>query len=131
MRMRYDKARKGWGQGLTADEYRLSRGHVVFRVGNLVDMWSFAGISNQDVVFCRNILSHMSSEGIQRAVRNIHSVLSDAGCLIIGSSESLFRTPNLFAPHYTDGMVLCRKNTGTALKRDELPGRYNLQERVG
>jgi len=117
------------GQTCTVKE--LLRKHVGFRVGRLVDIWSFAGLGTQDVIFCRNVLSHMSGDGIQRAIRNMYRVLSDTGCLIIGTSESLIRLTNFFVPEYIDNMVLYRKNPGIGLEHDALPDRDSLRGMAG
>jgi hypothetical protein len=61
----------------------------------------------------------------------MYRVLSDTGCLIIGSSESLIRLTNLFVPEYIGNMVLYRKNAGIGLEHAALPDRANLQGRAG
>ena len=107
------------------------RKYVEFRVGSVVDSRSFAGLGSMDVVFCRGMLSHMSADGVQRAIRNIDRALSDTGYLFLSASESIIQLTNLFLPEYSDGMVLYRKRLCCGPVQDALHGRDGLRKRPG
>lgn len=89
--------------------------NVEFRHGNILDAVSFSGLGPADAVFCRNVLIYMSDEAIGRIARNIYDVLSDTGYLFIGASESLIQKTNLFAPEYTMGVIVYRKNRNVGI----------------
>ncbi|MBI5076603.1 MAG: methyltransferase domain-containing protein [Nitrospirae bacterium] len=102
-------------ENFTADGERYMvkpclRENVEFRFGNLVDAKSLAGLGTMDMIFCRHILGSMTDSGIQRAVRNLFSLLSDEGYLFIGTSESIIQHTNLFVPMRTGAMTVYRKN---------------------
>lgn len=95
------------------DRYNLKKiftKNVAFRHGNLLDLNSFAGLNDIDVVFCRNVLIYMDDDAISRIMGNLYNSLSDSGYLFIGSAESLIQKTDLFVPEYTNGIIVYRKN---------------------
>lgn len=92
-----------------------ARKGVVFRHGNLLKPEAFTGLSQCDVIFCRNVLIYMSDEAIGCIVKNLYDTLSDSGFLFIGSSESLIQKTNLFWPEHRNGIIIYRKDVA---KRD-------------
>lgn len=69
---------------------------VIFRQQNLVSPLS--SLNTFDVIFLRNVLIYFNTEIKQRILRQIHSVLSDDGYLILGSSESTCFYDDSFEP---------------------------------
>lgn len=88
------------------------RENVEFRFGNLVDSESVARLGTMDMIFCRHVLETMTDSGIQRAVANLLSILSDEGYLFIGTSESLIQHTSLFVPEHIGSMTVYRKKAG-------------------
>ncbi len=104
------------------------RENVEFRSANLVDSGSFAGLGVMDIIFCRHVLENMTESGIQRAVRNLFSILADDGYLFIGTSESLIQYTSLFVPQYVGGMTVYRKNVRNRQAQTGLRARRFLQQ---
>lgn len=67
---------------------------------NLMD--SYASLGKFDIVFCRNVLIYFSAELKADIFRRLHGSLRPGGYLILGASESLVGTTELFE------MVQCR-----------------------
>lgn len=86
------------------------RNNVGFLHANVLQPGAFEGISDVDVIFCRNILIYMSDEALERIALNFYNCISDRGYLILGSSESLLQRTELFVPEYRNGIILYRKN---------------------
>ena len=61
---------------------------VTFRVGNIVDCASFAGL-RYDAIFCRNVLIYFSERALRRAIENFARALRPGGLLFLGHSESI------------------------------------------
>lgn len=97
----------------SGEKYTLKkpyRNPVRFVHANILEPGSFEGITDMDVIFCRNLLIYMSDNALERIVRNFHGALSDEGYLILGSSESLLGKTDLFAPKHREGIVFYTKN---------------------
>ncbi|MBI5102629.1 MAG: protein-glutamate O-methyltransferase CheR [Nitrospirae bacterium] len=86
------------------------REDVEFRQGNIMDPGVYKGISEVDVIFCRNVLIYMSDEAVARIIGNLHALLSDTGYLFMGSSESLILRTDIFVPEYVGDVIVYRKN---------------------
>ncbi len=133
-----DNAMTGSEQDLTICAYRLLISTVRerpgkqggFREGRRVDSWSFSRRGIQGVFFYRHVPSHVNVDGMQPSIRNTHSTHSDAGRLIIASTEISTGAADFFAPESVDGIVRCCKTPGSGLKHYVLPDRDNLQERM-
>ncbi|MFT5691409.1 MAG: chemotaxis protein methyltransferase CheR [Oceanicoccus sp.] len=67
---------------------------------NLMD--SYSSLGKFDVVFCRNVLIYFSAELKADIFRRLHGSLRPGGYLVLGASESLVGTTELF------DMVQCR-----------------------
>jgi len=97
---------------ITDGRYLLRRAltkNVEFRHGNIIDPDAYAGLTDLDVVFCRNVLIYMSDEALDKIVRNIYDSISDTGYLFIGSSESLIQRTDLFVSEHIGGAIVYRK----------------------
>ncbi len=121
-RYRRDSFNASCGEGMFLKEYLIAAGdwyvikpclrqNVEFRAVNLVDSESFAGLGAMDIIFCRHVLGSMTGSGIQRAVRNLYSALSDDGYLFISASESLIQHTSLFTQEYMGPITVYRKNS--------------------
>jgi chemotaxis protein methyltransferase CheR len=84
--------------------------NVEFKIANILDKSSFEDLGKLDVIFCRNVLIYMNDESIMKLADNFYDVLTDKGCLFIGSSESLIQKTNLFIPEFKNGTIVYRKN---------------------
>jgi chemotaxis protein methyltransferase CheR len=82
---------------------------VAFRVGNIVDPASYAGLPPLDAVFCRNVLIYFSDATILKVVRLFHQALVPGGHLFLGHAESLSRITELFTPVRFQGAMVYRK----------------------
>ncbi len=73
---------------------------VRFQPLNLMD--SYASLGKFDIIFCRNVLIYFSAELKTDIFRRLHGSLRPGGYLILGASESLVGSTDLF------DMVQCR-----------------------
>jgi chemotaxis protein methyltransferase CheR len=95
------------------EKYKLKqpyKNNVKFVHGNIFGPEGLGGISDVDVIFCRNVLIYMDDGSIDRVAVNLHASLADEGYLFLGASESLIQKTELFVPEYRDGIVVYRKN---------------------
>jgi len=102
------------------DRYMLKKHltkNVEFRHGNLIQKETFEGVSEIDVIFCRNVMIYMSDETIRLIAGYLYSVLSDTGYLFVGASESLIQKTDLFYPEHINGTIVYRKNLKARLTR--------------
>ena len=63
---------------------------IHYRVHNLMTLFDE---SDFDIVLCRNMLSFMTEEAQNIALKNLHSIIKTNGLLIIGASEVLHDNP--------------------------------------
>jgi chemotaxis protein methyltransferase CheR len=82
MRARYFAARPGGWQ--IRDEIRAL---ATFRKLNL--MQDFSAIGKFDVIFCRNVAIYFNDVDRRTLFGRLERALAPAGCLVIGSMESL------------------------------------------
>ncbi|HEX3999128.1 MAG TPA: chemotaxis protein CheB [Pirellulales bacterium] len=78
--------------------YRVSkqlRESIVFAAQNLI---SDSPYSKLDLLSCRNFLIYLESEMQQKLVAMFHFVLNSGGTLVLGQSESIGRSVDLFEP---------------------------------
>lgn len=68
--------------------------YITFQLTNLAD--SFAGLGKFDVVFCRNVLIYFDAELKRDILKRIHTQLVKGGVLVLGASEGLSSTEDLF-----------------------------------
>ncbi len=67
---------------------------ISFKIVNLVE--SLTRLGKFDVVFCRNVLIYFSPEIKREILKKIHTQLVKGGILILGASEGLSSTEDLF-----------------------------------
>ncbi len=96
-------------QGPTAQVKDGVRRVVSFRLGNLLEPTSFAGLAPLDVIFCRNVLIYFSDAAILRTVRRFHELLTPGGYLFLGHAESLSRVTDMFTPIRFQGAMVYQK----------------------
>lgn len=72
------------------------RGKLRCRTFNLLDDPSELGAF--DIIFCRNVLIYFDTSTRRRVLENVARVLSPAGYLFVGASETMFAFTDLFAP---------------------------------
>jgi len=81
------------------DKWRINdqiRIMVQFKKINL--MKAFSGMGKFDIILCRNVMIYFTEEDRKRIYENIARVLEPDGYLLIGSTESLSNTTDLFQP---------------------------------
>ncbi|MCA1813541.1 MAG: PAS domain-containing protein [Halobacteriales archaeon] len=103
--------------------YRVSktvRGVCVFAVHNVTNDPPF---SNMDIVSCRNVLVYMEPELQRRVLATIHYALKPGGYLLLGSSESVGRSEDLFEAVDKDQRIYVKRNVPTYVLQQALPPR--------
>jgi chemotaxis protein methyltransferase CheR len=84
-----------------------ARRPVEFQRHNLV--LDPAPVSDQDAVFCRNVLIYFSDATTRRVVLLLHEALAPGGYLFLGHAESLSRITDLFTPIRFQGAMVYQK----------------------
>jgi chemotaxis protein methyltransferase CheR len=82
---------------LPNDMWRIKpivKNRVQFRSLNLMD--SYSPLGKFDIIFCRNVLIYFSAELKQDILTRMHQALKPGGMLMLGSSEGLAGTSDLF-----------------------------------
>jgi chemotaxis protein methyltransferase CheR len=70
------------------------RSMVDFRLLNIAK--PFTGLGVFDLIFCRNVLIYFNDETKSKIFEQFHQILSDEGCLILGSTENTYAVTNRF-----------------------------------
>jgi two-component system CheB/CheR fusion protein len=106
----------------TKDKYRISknlRDVCIFAQHNLLNDPSF---SRMDFISCRNLLIYLDVYAQQKAIATFHYALNDGGCLMLGKSETIGNSVQLFAPIDKKYKIYSRKkNASTQRVADTTP----------
>ena len=119
-----DAAIDGLAPDIVQKYFRQSRnGHVVIeKIRNMVRFSSQNLIkdppfSQIDLLSCRNLLIYFESSLQDSAVKTFHYSLRDGGILVLGNSESITRSPQLFED-VARGRRMFRRLPGAASRLD-------------
>lgn len=85
------------GKGEHQDKVRVSPGlsqHIVFRSLNLLEEWPFR--KPFDIIFCRNVVIYFDKTTQAGLFNRFADVLSPAGHLFVGHSETLYKVTDRF-----------------------------------
>jgi chemotaxis protein methyltransferase CheR len=88
---------------------------VNFSYQNLADdnyYVSQATIQKFDIIFCRNVLIYFTEANLQRVLRQLKSMLTPDGALILSPCESSLAPNTLFEHHITNATTLLRPMNG-------------------
>jgi two-component system CheB/CheR fusion protein len=85
----------------------------VFATHNVLTNPPFAGI---DLISCRNVLIYMDTFLQRKAMATFHYSLNEKGMLLLGKSESIGSSSDLFAPFSETDKIYMRR---------QVPGRYS------
>jgi chemotaxis protein methyltransferase CheR len=96
---------EGTGQRVKENVRRL----VTLRQGNLIERASYTGLTQLDVLFCRNVLIYFSDDSIRRSVQLFFDCLAPGGYLFLGHAESLSRITDIFTPIRFQGALIYQK----------------------
>jgi two-component system CheB/CheR fusion protein len=91
-------------------EYQVSRAVrdlLVFATQNLT---KDAPFSRLDLVTCRNVLIYLQPVLQKKVLRILHYALNSGGCLMLGTSETVGDSPDLFGLQDRKNKVYLRKN---------------------
>ena len=86
---------------------------IQFRHHNLLHPWPFHG--RFDLIFCRNVVIYFSQDTRAWLVNRFAEALVDEGHLVMGHSESLYRTSERFVPC---GKTIYRLRSDSATRHD-------------
>ena len=82
---------------------------VSFRLGNLMDLRTYADLAPLEAVVCRNVLIYFSDTTIKKVVEHFYEVLAPGGYLLLGHAESLSRITDVFVPIRFPGTMIYQK----------------------
>ncbi len=104
------------------DKYRISqplRDVCIFAQHNILSDPPF---SRMDFISCRNFLIYLETSAQKKAIATFHYALSEGGCLMLGKSETIGTSTQLFTPLNKTYKIYSRKNhTGSNRIPDLLP----------
>ena len=95
------------------DKYRISkllRNVCVFAQHNILRDPPF---SRMDFISCRNLLIYMDAPAQKKIIETFHYSLNDDGCLILGKSETIGASTQLFSPLNKKLKIYSRKKSST------------------
>ena len=98
----------------TKDKYRISkalRDVCIFAQHNLLNDPSF---SRMDFISCRNLLIYLDVYAQQKAIATFHYALNDGGYLMLGKSETIGTSAQLFTAIDKKYKIYSRKKNATA-----------------
>ncbi len=113
----------------TKDKYRISkalRNICVFAQHNILRDPPF---SRMDFISCRNLLIYMDAPAQKKIIETFHYSLNNDGCLLLGKSETIGASTQLFSPLNKKFKTYSRKKSSTVRIPDltshfsELPAR--------
>ncbi len=105
------------------DKYRISkslRDVCVFAQHNILRDPPF---SRMDFISCRNLLIYMDAPAQKRIIETFHYSLNSDGCLILGKSETIGASMQLFSPISKKFKIYSRKKS-TNIRIPDLPTRF-------
>ena len=92
------------------DKYRVSqplRDVCIFAQHNILSDPPF---SRMDFISCRNFLIYLETPAQKKAISTFHYALSEGGCLMLGKSETIGTSSQLFSPLNKTYKIYTRKN---------------------
>ncbi len=96
------------------DKYRITkplRDVCVFAEHNILSDPPF---SRMDFISCRNFLIYLDTSAQKKAIATFHYALNEGGCLMLGKSETIGASPQLFSALHKKFKVYARKkDSGT------------------
>jgi len=109
-----DDREAGYFTGTNGD-YELKRrirDRVRFATHNLIDdlpTWKRAGISDMDIIVCRDVLLFLQPEIVQRVIIQFYESMAPGGYLILGQAEGILAIHSPFEHCVYQDTVYCRK----------------------
>ena len=104
------------------DKYRISqplRDVCIFAQHNILSDPPF---SRMDFISCRNFLIYLETSAQKKAIATFHYALIEGGCLLLGKSETIGTSTQLFTPLNKTYKIYSRKNhTGSNRIPDLMP----------
>ncbi len=95
------------------DKYRISkslRDVCIFAQHNILRDPPF---SRMDFISCRNLLIYLDASAQKKAISTFHYALNEGGCLMLGKSETIGASAQLFAPLNKNlKLFSCKKKLG-------------------
>ncbi len=105
------------------DKYRITktlRDVCVFAEHNILSDPSFSRI---DFISCRNLLIYLDSSAQKKVISTFHYALNDEGCLMLGKSETIGTSTQLFTPLNKKYKIYSRKKNKGSYSIPELNSR--------
>lgn len=96
----------------TGNVYQLKdtiKDMVKFKKVNLYSMFETRGLSEMDIIFCRNVLIYFNDYSKKKVISHLYDCLNKDGFLILGSAESLHSITRLFTPESFDRSIAYKK----------------------
>ncbi len=104
------------------------RDTCVFAVHNFLKDPPFAKI---DLISCRNVLIYFDQQLQKRAMTTFHYALKDNGALLLGKSESISGTTNLFEPLLKNHKIFSRKSANASFTSSQFdPHLVHLSKQI-
>ncbi|MFY7964685.1 MAG: CheR family methyltransferase, partial [Chitinophagaceae bacterium] len=111
------------------DKYRVSkslRDVCIFAPHNILSDPPF---SRMDLISCRNLLIYLEPPAQKKALATFHYALNDNGCLMLGKSETIGASANLFTTSINNKCkIYTRKNSSVTNRLTDITPRI-LQEK--
>lgn len=108
----------------TKDKYRISkslRDVCIFAPHNILRDPPF---SRMDFISCRNLLIYLDTNAQKKAINTFHYALNDNGCLMLGKSETIGTSAQLFhLPMDKKAKIYTRKKRGESERKSEVAPR--------
>ncbi|UEG49839.1 response regulator [Ferruginibacter lapsinanis] len=108
----------------TKDKYRISkslRDVCIFAPHNILRDPPF---SRMDFISCRNLLIYLDTAAQKKAIATFHYALNDNGCLMLGKSETIGTSLQLFSPPLDKkSKIYIRKKKAGAERKSEVAPR--------
>jgi len=103
------------------DKYRISkslRDICVFAQHNVLSDPPF---SRMDFISCRNLLIYLDNSAQKKVISTFHYALNDGGCLLLGKSETIGSSEELFTPINKKLKIYIRKKNSETYKTPIIP----------
>ena len=105
------------------DKYRITktlRDVCVFAEHNILSDPSF---SRMDFISCRNLLIYLDASAQKKVISTFHYALNEDGCLMLGKSETIGTSTQLFTPLNKKHKIYSRKKNKGSYRIPELSPR--------
>ncbi|MFC2131630.1 CheR family methyltransferase [Bacteroidota bacterium] len=103
---------------------------VNFSNDNLIHPDFFHSVKPYDIIFAKNIFTHLNHDAIKAALSNLYRILNDKGILFTSDNEISFFTDGNFELTENKIAFACRKRPQTDIEKPVFPSKKTIKDKL-